>query len=89
MSNGKEDGSIPDDCRDCCHWDQVGPRLRVRSLLTSMVNKFEQKVTASGFNPTVGDFLKVLEAEKELEWTNEGPKEIKVRWEELKPASES
>jgi hypothetical protein len=89
MSTTRTNGSIPDDCKECVHWDQVERRVRVRSLMTSMVGKLEARVTADEFKPTIGDFLKVLDAEKELELADEGPVEITVKWEELPPTSQS
>jgi hypothetical protein len=85
MSRMKTDASIPEDCKECIHWDQVEQRVRVRSVLTSMVDKLEEKVIASDFKPTVADFLKTLEADQNLEGTNEGPTEYIVRWGELSP----
>lgn len=79
------DSSIPDDCKECIHWDQVEQRVRVRSVLTSMVDKLEEKVEGGDFKPTIGDFLRTLEADQNLEGANEGPTELIVRWEDLSP----
>jgi hypothetical protein len=87
MSKGMEDVRITDECKECKHWDRVGHRVRVRSLLTSMADKLEVKVMANEFKPTIGDFLKVLDAKTELDQGNEGPKEITVKWGDLTPAS--
>ncbi|MDR3700213.1 MAG: hypothetical protein P4L56_11290 [Candidatus Sulfopaludibacter sp.] len=85
----KTDANIPDDCKECIHWDQVEQRVRVRSVLTSMVDKLEEKVIAGDFKPTVADFLRTLEADQNLEGVNEGPTEYIVRWEDLSPTSQN
>jgi hypothetical protein len=88
MSLTNTDASIPDECKECIHWDQVEQRVRVKSVLTSMVDKLEEKVSAGDFKPTVVDFLRALEADQNLEGANEGPVEYIVRWEDLSPTSE-
>lgn len=85
----KTDSSIPDDCKECIHWDQVEQRVRVRTVLTSMVDKLEEKVVDGDFKPTIGDFLRTLEVDQNLEGANEGPTEYIVRWEELSPRSQN
>ena len=84
----KTDASIPYDCKECIHWDEVEQRVRVRSVLTSMVDKLEEKVIEGDFKPTIGDFLRTLEADQSLAASNEGPTEYIVRWGEPSPASE-
>ena len=85
MLKARADGNIQDACKECSYWDEVGHRVKVRSVLTTMVDKLEEKVSAEEFKPSVGDFLKVLEVDKDLEWVDEGPKEIRIIWEEPGP----
>lgn len=80
MPKNKEGASIPDDCRDCVHWEQMEDRIRIHSLLSSMVAKLEEKLNSADFKPGVGDLLKLLEARKSLEAPDQGPKELEVRW---------
>ncbi len=82
MPRGKTAGTLPEACRKCTHWDQVDQRVRIRSVLTSMVEKLETRVVADDYKPTVGEFLKVLEAEKEMGWLSDRAMELKVRWED-------
>ena len=83
------DRSMQDACKECSNWDEVGHQARVRSVLTTMVDKVEEKVTDEHFKPTVGDFLKVLEAERDLGRGDQGPKELHVKWEEPEPNSQN
>ena len=87
MANGRTDVSIPEDCRECKNWERVSDRVRVHSVLTSVVDKIEKKVSADDFKPTLGDYFKSLEALKSVVWGSEGSKEITVKWED--PASKS
>lgn len=89
MATTRTNGNIPDYCKGCIHRDQVEHRVRVRSLMTSMVEKLEDRFKSDEFKPTIGDFLKVLDAEKELQLADEGPVEITVKWEDQPRTSQS
>jgi len=84
----RTDSSIPDDCKDCIHWDQVEQRVRVKSVLTSLVDKIEEKVVEGDFKPTIGEFLKTIEVDQNLAGPDDGPTEYIVRWEEPSLTSE-
>ena len=80
MPNATSGDTMPEECRQCTHWEQVGKRIRVRSLLTSMVDKLEARVESEEFKPSVPDFLRVLEVEKDMRGADEGAGEMTVRW---------
>lgn len=47
-------------------------------LVKEVILKIEQKLDRNELKPTVGDFIRLLQLEKELE--EEQPKEIKISW---------
>jgi hypothetical protein len=48
-------------------------------LVSKVIAKIEQKLEADELKPSVGDFIRLLQLEKELK-EEEQPKEIKVSW---------
>jgi hypothetical protein len=59
------------------------PRRKSKAALVSkVIEKIEQKLDSDQLKPTVGDFIRLLQLEKELK--EEQPKEIKVSWVEPK-----
>jgi len=79
-------------CRKCKKWDQVKSRMRVAEVIAKSVDSVQERIKNGGFNPTVAEYLKLVQMEQELEQkeeTADGPKEIKVTWveppAELKP----
>lgn len=69
-----------------------GTRIRSRqavnkaALVNKMIQSFEEKLEKKELKGTLGDFIRLLQLEKELE--DEQPKEIEVRWvEPSEPAS--
>jgi hypothetical protein len=66
----------PSSCAEC---EKRGDgRARLMKLLADAVKKMEEKLTAEEFKPSLGDFLKLVQMEKEL--GQETAKEIKVTW---------
>jgi hypothetical protein len=64
-------------------------RKEKAELVSEVILKIEKKLDENELKPTVGDLLRLLQLEKELE--DEEPKEIKVSWVdggEKEPASE-
>jgi len=56
------------------------------ALVNKMLQSFEEKLEKKELKGTLGDFIRLLQLEKELE--DEQPKEIEVRWvEPSEPAS--
>lgn len=70
-------------CRECEHWQEIKQQLRISELLASAITNMEERLKSQDFKPSLGDYLKLLQLEKEME---EGaPAEIKVTW--VEPAS--
>ena len=65
-------------CRECEHWQEIKQQIRISELLASAIKNMEERLKSSDFKPSLGDYLKLLQLEKEME---EGtPAEIKVTW---------
>ena len=67
-------------CRVCTHWHEMKQRLRVSELLEKAIKKIELKLGEQDFKPTVGDYLRLIQMEQELEQGAQDVKEIKVTW---------
>jgi hypothetical protein len=71
------------DCRSCIHWEHIKACARVAVLVNNAVEKYEARLNDKGFKPTVAEYLKLLQLEKEIE--DEMPiKETHVLWVEPK-----
>jgi len=53
-------------------------RKSKKKLVEQVIENIEKKLTSKDLKPSVGDFIRLLQLEKELE--EEQPKEIKVSW---------
>ena len=82
-----QEEKAPKDCRECSRWNEIKERIRISALLEKAITGFEDRLTAKDFKPTMGDYLKLLQMEKELE--QEEAKEIKVTWVEPPAMSDS
>lgn len=82
--NARESGKAPKTCEGCSRWKEVKRKIRVAELLDKAIAAFETRMDAKELKPTIGDYLKLLQMEQEIE--QESPKEIKVKWVEP-PAS--
>jgi hypothetical protein len=78
----------PDDCRDCERWPEVSERVRVKELLERAIEQFETKITKAAYEPTVAEYVKLIQLGRELAQEDE-PKEIKVTWVGPNATSES
>ncbi|MBZ5724866.1 MAG: hypothetical protein LAP87_07695 [Acidobacteriia bacterium] len=72
----------PRPCRECSRWNEIKQRLRVTEVLEDSIEKVKKKLTSEEFKPTVADYLKLLQVEKDLEreFEDGSPKEIEVTW---------
>jgi len=68
---GKFGGKVPSGQRA----DRAGERLR---RIEALLDQLEKKLQEGEFRPTVGDFIRLLELEREL--AQERPREIVVQW---------
>lgn len=62
-------------------------KIRVRRLLQSAIEKVDAVLNSKEYKPTLGDYLKLMQLEKEFE--ADEPKEIVVRWVGPMPQKES
>ena len=65
-------------------------KVRIKQLVEEAIEGIERRLSDEKAPPTIGDYLKVMQLQKEIE--EDAPKEIKVTWVEpekiLKPDSE-
>ena len=73
-------------CRRCAQWDVVKERIRMRELLDKAIAKIESDISKDNFKPTLGEYLKLVALEKDVE--QDDIKEIRVTWVGPKPQSE-
>jgi hypothetical protein len=85
VAKGKKQEKAPKSCQECEHWTEVRNKLRVSEILTKVVKTMEEKLATPEFKPSLADYLKLVQMEKEI--GDEGPKEIKVTW--VEPARSS
>ena len=88
MAKGTKEEKAPKSCQECEHWTEVSKKLRVSKVLTSVITKMEEKLETNEFKPSLADYLKLMQMEKDL--AGEEPKEIKVTWvEPVKSSTET
>ena len=75
------------ECKDCERWFEIREHARVSVLLKDAVEKYEEKLNDKGFKPSLAEFLKLLQLEKEIEDETQG-KETHVLWVETQTESE-
>jgi hypothetical protein len=78
VAKGKKQENAPKSCQECEHWAAVNNKLRVVKVLTSVIEKMEGKLGAEEFKPSLADYMRLVQLEKEL--GEEAPQEIKVTW---------
>jgi ribosomal protein S1 len=77
-SKRKKQEKAPQSCKECEHWTEVKNKLRVSTVLKSVITKMEAKLQEPDFKPSLADFLRLVQLENETD--EEEPKEIKVTW---------
>ena len=88
MAKGKKQEKAPKSCKECEHWTGVRNQLRVGKVLEDVLGKMEANLKSTDFKPSLADFLKLVQLEKEV--GEEAPKEIKVTWvEPAEPSTET
>jgi hypothetical protein len=76
---GESKGKAPKTCRECRNWMRVSEKIRVHELLERTIEKFEVKIKQQEYEPTVAEYVKLLQLEREM-GEEDDPKEIKVTW---------
>ena len=75
----------PKECQDGEQRQIKNDKVRVAGLLSKAIRAFETRIQEADFKMTVGDYLKLVQMEKEHQ--QEGAKEIRVTW--VEPAAKS
>jgi hypothetical protein len=78
-NKGKSKEKAPKICRECEQWKQVSDKIRIHELLERTIKQFETKIGQIKYEPTVAEYVKLLQLEREIGKEDE-PKEIKVTW---------
>src|ERR1035438_3280764 len=55
------------DCKQCSNWDAIREHVRVQELLDKAIASYDQKLQDVDFKPTIAEYLKLLQLEKDLE----------------------
>jgi len=63
------------------------PRKRIKDLVEVAIQGLERRIHDDKSPPSIGDYLKVMQLQKEIE--DDAPKEIKVTWVEPEKTPES
>jgi hypothetical protein len=63
------------------------PKVRIKHLVEEAIEGIERRLSDEKSPPTIGDYLKVMQLQKEIE--DEVPKEIRVTWVEPETAPKS
>jgi hypothetical protein len=74
-------------CKDCSRWKEVRRQMGIAGILEKAVNKIEEKLQDKAFEPSVSEYLKLLQMEQEYEQELNPPEEIRVTW--VEPTAES
>jgi len=82
-----ETQKAPKDCTQCARWKEIKSQIAVAEVLAKAVEEFKKKLKGEGFQPTVAEFLKLVQMEHEYEAELNPPQEIEVRW--IEPTAES
>lgn len=69
----------PKTCRKCARWGEISEKVRIHELLEHTLVRFEAKIKKRDYEPTVAEYLKLLQMKREVGEEDE-PKEIKVTW---------
>ena len=84
----RSQSTAPRSCRDCENWPTVSKKVRVHELVENAIAQFEAKIKKAGFEPTVAEYVKLLQLGQELGQDDEA-REIKVTWVGPNATSES
>ena len=78
MATKKAGARTPKSCAECSHWKEVKRQIRLSEFLNAALTDIEAKLKKKELKPTMGDYLKLLQMEQDIE--HEVPKEIRVTW---------
>jgi hypothetical protein len=78
MACDTEQGAKPSEMAETKHVQKAKRAKDKRALVKQAIQQIGEKIENNELKPTVGDFIRLLQLEKEL--LDEAPKEIKVSW---------
>jgi hypothetical protein len=67
------------DCKQCSNWEAIREHVRVSELLAKAIASYDEKLRDTEFKPTIAEYLKLLQLEKELESEIQDT-EVQVTW---------
>ncbi len=67
------------DCKKCGNWEAMREHVRVSELLDKAIASYDEKLKDTTFKPTIAEYLKLLQLEKELEDELQDT-EVQVTW---------
>jgi hypothetical protein len=71
-------GAKPEQMAEAKHARKTKRGKNKKALVKQAIRQIGEKIESNELKPTVGDFIRLLQLEKEL--LEETPKEIKVSW---------
>jgi hypothetical protein len=77
---GATDEKAPGPCRECKNWREVKERVRMLELMEVAIDKMQKSLLKDEFKPTVGDYARLVQMEKEIDEEATEAREIKVTW---------
>jgi len=82
-NRGAANSEAPGSCQQCPRWKKAKEsvsEVRLREVLDDAISKMEKSLKEETFKPTVGDYMKLMQMERELRTAVEDVKEIRVTW---------
>src|SRR5271169_81748 len=79
MSNTESKTDQKPDCKTCSNWEAIREHVRVTELLDKAIASYDEKMKDRDFKPTIAEYLKLLQLEKELE-DEIHDTEVQVTW---------
>ena len=78
MAGDTERGAKPREMAETKHVEKTKRAKDKKALVKQAIRQIGEKIENNELKPTVGDFIRLLQLEKEL--LEEAPREIKVSW---------
>ena len=85
--NEESETNATNSCKRCPRWKDVKRQMGIAGILEKAVTNFEAKLADVKFQPTVSEYLKLVQIEQEYEKELNPPEEIQVTW--VEPTTES
>jgi hypothetical protein len=79
MSKTESETYQKPDCKQCSNWEAIREHVRVLELLDKAIASYDEKLKDAEFKPTIAEYLKLLQLEKELE-DDIRDTEVQVTW---------